>query len=56
MRAEYDFSNGKRGAVIPQKGKTRISIFSVLIVRPKQPYLDWAVVANVSLVIGERLS
>jgi BrnA antitoxin of type II toxin-antitoxin system len=27
MRAEYAFSKGKRGAVIPQKGKTRISIF-----------------------------
>ena len=27
MRAEYDFSKGKHGAVIPQKGKTRISIF-----------------------------
>jgi hypothetical protein len=27
LRAEYDFSKGKRGAVIPQKGKTRISIF-----------------------------
>ena len=27
MRAEYDFSKGKRGAVITQKGKTRISIF-----------------------------
>ena len=27
MRAEYDFSKGKRGAVIPQKAKTRISIF-----------------------------
>jgi len=27
MRFEYDFSKGKRGAVIPQKGKTRISIF-----------------------------
>ena len=26
MKAEYDFSKGKRGAVIPQKGKTRISI------------------------------
>jgi hypothetical protein len=26
MRAEYDFSKGKRGAVIPQKGTTRISI------------------------------
>ena len=24
---KYDFSKGKRGAVIPQKGKTRISIF-----------------------------
>ena len=27
MKAEYDFSKGKRGAVVPQKGKTRISIF-----------------------------
>lgn len=27
MRTEYDFSKGKRGAVNPQKGKTRISIF-----------------------------
>lgn len=27
MRPEYDFSKGKRGAVIPQKGRTRISIF-----------------------------
>lgn len=27
MKAEYDFSNAKRGALIPQKGKTRISIF-----------------------------
>jgi BrnA antitoxin of type II toxin-antitoxin system len=27
MRVKYDFSKGKRGAVIPQKGKTRISIF-----------------------------
>ncbi len=27
MRAEYDFAKGKRGAVVPQKGKTRISIF-----------------------------
>lgn len=26
MRSEYDFSKGKRGALIPQKGKTRISI------------------------------
>jgi len=33
MRAEYDFSKGKRGAVI--KGKTRISI-----------YLDSAVIAG----------
>ncbi len=27
MKAEYDFSNAKRGAVIPQKGKTRIKIY-----------------------------
>ncbi len=27
MKPEYDFSKGKRGAVLPQKGKTRISIF-----------------------------
>lgn len=27
MRVEYDFSKGKRGAVLPLKGKTRISIF-----------------------------
>ncbi len=27
MKTEYDFSKGKRGAAIPQKGKTRISIF-----------------------------
>ena len=27
MKAEYNFSGAKRGAVIPQKGKTRISIF-----------------------------
>ena len=27
MSDEYDFSKGKRGAIIPQKGKTRISIF-----------------------------
>src|SRR3954468_8560490 len=27
MRPEYDFSKGKRGAVIPQRGKTSISIF-----------------------------
>jgi uncharacterized protein (DUF4415 family) len=27
MKAEYDFSKAKRGAVIPPTGKTRISIF-----------------------------
>ena len=27
MKPEYDFSKGKRGVVIPEKGKTRISIF-----------------------------
>ena len=27
MRPKYDFSKGKRGAALPQKGKTRISIF-----------------------------
>ena len=27
MKAEYDFSNAKRGAVVPQKGKTRITIY-----------------------------
>ncbi len=27
MLEEYDFSKGKRGPVIPQKGKTRITIF-----------------------------
>ena len=26
MRKEYDFSKAKRGAVIPSKGKTRITI------------------------------
>lgn len=26
MRKEYDFSNGKRGAVAPSVGKTRITI------------------------------
>ncbi len=26
MRNEYDFSNGRRGAVIPSSGKTRITI------------------------------
>jgi len=27
MKAEYDFANGNRGAIVPNKGKTRISIF-----------------------------
>jgi BrnA antitoxin of type II toxin-antitoxin system len=27
MKPEYDFSKGKRGAVVVEKGKTRISIF-----------------------------
>jgi uncharacterized protein (DUF4415 family) len=27
MRKEYDFSKAKRGAVIPQTGKTRITIY-----------------------------
>ena len=27
MRTEYDFSMGRRGAVMPQKGRKRISIF-----------------------------
>ncbi len=27
IRKEYDFSKAKRGAVIPQKGKSRISIY-----------------------------
>jgi len=27
LRKEYDFSKGKRGAVIPRKGKSRISIY-----------------------------
>jgi hypothetical protein len=27
MKSEYDFSKGRRGAVIPHQGKTRISIF-----------------------------
>jgi uncharacterized protein (DUF4415 family) len=27
MEAEYDFSEAKRGAVIPQTGKTRITIY-----------------------------
>ena len=27
MKAEYDFSKGKRGAVLSSKGKTRITIY-----------------------------
>ena len=27
MKEEYDFSNAKRGAVVPQKNKTRITIY-----------------------------
>lgn len=27
MKKRYDFSKGKRGAVIPQTGKTRITIY-----------------------------
>ena len=27
MKAEYDFSEAKRGAVFPQTGKTRITIY-----------------------------
>jgi uncharacterized protein (DUF4415 family) len=27
MKKKYDFKNAKRGAVVPQKGKTRITIF-----------------------------
>ncbi|MEB3231312.1 MAG: BrnA antitoxin family protein, partial [Leptolyngbyaceae bacterium] len=27
MRKEYDFSTGKRGAIIPSTGKTRITIY-----------------------------
>ena len=27
MKKEYDFRNAKRGAVVPQKGKTRINIY-----------------------------
>lgn len=27
MKAEYDFSKGKRGALISSKGKTRITIY-----------------------------
>ena len=27
MKKEYDFKKGKRGPVVPQKGKTRITIY-----------------------------
>ncbi|MBM3318159.1 MAG: BrnA antitoxin family protein [Candidatus Eisenbacteria bacterium] len=27
MKKEYDFSKGRRGAVVPQTGKTRITIY-----------------------------
>lgn len=27
MKKEYDFKKAKRGAVVPQKGKTRITIY-----------------------------
>ena len=27
MKDEYDFSKGKRGSIIPTKGKTRITIY-----------------------------
>ena len=27
MKNEYDFSTGKRGSIIPTKGKTRITIY-----------------------------
>ena len=27
MKKEYDFSNAKKGTVVPQKGKTRITIY-----------------------------
>lgn len=30
MKWEYDFSKGKRGAVIPQTGKTRITIYILM--------------------------
>ena len=35
MKKEYDFSKGKRGAVIPSPGKTRITI------RIDDAILDW---------------
>jgi uncharacterized protein (DUF4415 family) len=38
MKKEYDFSKAKRGAVIPQAGKTRITIYldDVVIERFKE--------------------
>jgi uncharacterized protein (DUF4415 family) len=27
MKKEYDFKSAKRGAIVPQKGKTRITIY-----------------------------
>jgi uncharacterized protein (DUF4415 family) len=27
MKKEYDFRSGKRGAVVPQRGKTRITVY-----------------------------
>jgi uncharacterized protein (DUF4415 family) len=27
MKVEYDFSEGRRGAILPSKGKTRITIY-----------------------------
>jgi hypothetical protein len=35
MKAEYDFSGGKRGAILPSPGKTRITI------RIDNEVLDW---------------
>jgi hypothetical protein len=32
MKREYDFSPGKRGAVLPTRGKTRITKFGEAIV------------------------
>ncbi len=32
MKPEYDFSQAKRGAVIPQTGKTRITTYSVSLI------------------------
>ena len=38
MKKEYDFSKGKRGAVLPQPGKTRITIYldDVIVERFKE--------------------